>query len=391
MNLYDVAFTAYYALDAAELGALAAGLNRSDLLPRLAQRRAAAIAALNTDLYFPALGSYSNMLYNGTPVPRWAPTVFAPLLTGAVPAARLPGMLALLADPAVFCVNASHAGTGAAAAPAPPALLLNFPGGPAGSVDACIRDACVVAAVQARFGVAPELQGNVAAEAGGPATVPLLRYTQAATGRSALVTPAFAALALAAGLVPVGGPAEGYCFAAPPLPGADSTPLVLWGTAGGGAFLTCGTAACNASAAASSAQPLGLLCHAGAALAPTQRACTVALPSISRSDPAFGEQTYWRGRAWAPQAFLTWMGLQRYAHLPQAAAARAELAGMASAVFLKQWALFGQVNENLDGLLGLGSDSVRADSFYHWGALGGFLGLLEEGVFPASVLVQPAL
>jgi hypothetical protein len=59
-------------------------------------------------------------------------------------------------------------------------------------------------------------------------------------------------------------------------------------------------------------------------------------------------------------------------------------------VYLRQWKLFAQVNENLDGLLGLGSDSERADSFYHWGALSGFMVLVEEGLYPAGLLAAPA-
>ena len=100
-------------------------------------------------------------------------------------------------------------------------------------------------------------------------------------------------------------------------------------------------------------------------------ALLLTLPAVAlslctgRSDPAFGDQTYWRGRAWAPQAFLTWLGLQRYADVPSAAAARRTLVAKATRVFLRQLELFGQVNENLDGLLGLGSDSNRADSYYH--------------------------
>ena len=117
----------------------------------------------------------------------------------------------------------------------------------------------------------------------------------------------------------------------------------------------------------------------------------VPLPSIARSDAAFGEQTYWRGRAWAPQTFLTWLGLQRYsARVPAAADARRTLVAMATRVFRRQLVLFGQVNENLDGLLGLGSDSDRADSFYHWGALNAFVGLVEGGGYPADVLAPAA-
>ena len=158
------------------------------------------------------------------------------------------------------------------------------------------------------------------------------------------------------------------------------------------AYATCGTAACNASAAAAGLSPVGAapMCWASAAASPSDWPCVIALPAIGRSDPAFGDQTYWRGRAWAPQAFLTWLGLKRYEDVPSAAAARAVLVEKAQRLFLRQLSLFGQVNENLDGLTGLGSDSSRADSYYHWGALNAFVGLIELGIFPAEVLVTPA-
>jgi len=132
------------------------------------------------------------------------------------------------------------------------------------------------------------------------------------------------------------------------------------------------------------------MCYAGAVDTTLQRACAVGLPSIARGDPAFEDQTYWRGRAWAPQAFLVWVGLQRYAHVPSVAARKGDLVALASQVFLRQHGLFGQVNENLDGTTGLGSDSVRADSYYHWGALNGFIAFIEEGGYPSDVLAPPA-
>ena len=132
------------------------------------------------------------------------------------------------------------------------------------------------------------------------------------------------------------------------------------------------------------------MCFGAPVATPTDWPCLVPLPSMGRSDVAFPEQTYWRGRAWAPQTFLVFVGLARYADVPEADAARRTLVRMAAQVFLGQLEKFGQVNENLDGLLGLGSDSQRADSYYHWGALNGFVGLVEAGVFPVDVLAPLA-
>jgi neutral trehalase len=34
------------------------------------------------------------------------------------------------------------------------------------------------------------------------------------------------------------------------------------------------------------------------------------MPAISRTDPAFGDQTYWRGRIWAPMNYLVYMAMK---------------------------------------------------------------------------------
>ena len=44
----------------------------------------------------------------------------------------------------------------------------------------------------------------------------------------------------------------------------------------------------------------------------TSGPCTFGSTSITADDPAFGEQMYVRGRAWAPQAMLVYLGLAEY-------------------------------------------------------------------------------
>ena len=51
-----------------------------------------------------------------------------------------------------------------------------------------------------------------------------------------------------------------------------------------------------------------------------------------------------------------------------------------------QYTLFGQVNENTNGVLGVGSDSSRADGYYHWGALNAMVAIAETGAYPSSML-----
>ena len=45
-----------------------------------------------------------------------------------------------------------------------------------------------------------------------------------------------------------------------------------------------------------------------------------------------------------------------------------------------------QVNENTNGVLGVGSDSTRADSYYHWGALHALVAIAERGLYPSPML-----
>jgi neutral trehalase len=51
--------------------------------------------------------------------------------------------------------------------------------------------------------------------------------------------------------------------------------------------------------------------------------CYWGLPSITADDPAFPALGYWRGYVWAPTAQLTWWAFEKYAHVPQVAAAKA--------------------------------------------------------------------
>lgn len=84
------------------------------------------------------------------------------------------------------------------------------------------------------------------------------------------------------------------------------------------------------------------------------------IPTISRQDPAFPDQFYWRGNIWAPTNYLLWLGLQRYGD--------AELLDAYSAkcgeLFLRNWNANRTCNENYRAH-GVGAD----DPHYTWGAL----------------------
>ena len=101
------------------------------------------------------------------------------------------------------------------------------------------------------------------------------------------------------------------------------------------------------------------------------------MPSIARDDPAYPEQTYWRGRIWAPMNFLVYLGLRHY-DLPQA---RRDLVAKSQALLLKEWRANRHVHENYNGDTGEGCDVGNSDRFYHWGGLLGLIAFIDAGYF----------
>jgi neutral trehalase len=102
------------------------------------------------------------------------------------------------------------------------------------------------------------------------------------------------------------------------------------------------------------------------------------IPSISRNVEAFSSQNYWRGRIWGPMNFLVYLGLRNY-ELPEA---RKILADKSEKLFMDNVNLNGLVWENYSAITG-NSDQAeahsRGDAYYHWGALLGFIQLMEKG------------
>ncbi|HZU25233.1 MAG TPA: trehalase family glycosidase [Bryobacteraceae bacterium] len=98
------------------------------------------------------------------------------------------------------------------------------------------------------------------------------------------------------------------------------------------------------------------------------------IPSIARSDPAFRDQEYWRGRIWGPMNYLVYLGLLNY----EATAARSQFADRSLALFEKEWTEHGHVHENYNAITGSGDDVSSSDRFYHWGALLGLIGYEDK-------------
>ncbi|MDR1371810.1 MAG: hypothetical protein LBJ17_01590 [Dysgonamonadaceae bacterium] len=98
------------------------------------------------------------------------------------------------------------------------------------------------------------------------------------------------------------------------------------------------------------------------------------IPATPRNDSAYVDNHYWRGRIWAPLNFLVYMGLRNY-DLPEA---RKALSDKSKNLLLKSWLEHGYVFENYNSESGVGDDVQNSDKFYHWGALLGFIALIEE-------------
>lgn len=88
------------------------------------------------------------------------------------------------------------------------------------------------------------------------------------------------------------------------------------------------------------------------------------LPSVTRDDPAYHDNVYWRGRIWPPLNLLTYLGLRR-AWQDEAAQ---RLAADSYRLFEQAWRK-GQCPENFNAESGLADDQPDTDLFYGWGGL----------------------
>ena len=88
------------------------------------------------------------------------------------------------------------------------------------------------------------------------------------------------------------------------------------------------------------------------------------LPSVTRDDPAYGDNVYWRGRIWGPLNFWTYQGLRRAGMDGEAAA----LADKSLALFAGGWQAR-ECGENYNAETGAIRDQPDTDGFYSWGAL----------------------
>ena len=101
------------------------------------------------------------------------------------------------------------------------------------------------------------------------------------------------------------------------------------------------------------------------------------IPATPRTEKAFEDQEYWRGRIWGPMNFLVYLGLRNYGF----ADTRTQLVEKSRNLFLKEWKTNRHVHENYNAKLGVGDDVKSSDPFYHWGALLVFIDAIERGAY----------
>ncbi len=89
------------------------------------------------------------------------------------------------------------------------------------------------------------------------------------------------------------------------------------------------------------------------------------LASVTRDDPAFSDNVYWRGRIWPPLNFLVYHGLKRAGFADMAT----QLASNGFQLFQGEWRHRRHCPENYNSVSGQALDQPDTDSFYGWGAL----------------------
>ncbi len=93
------------------------------------------------------------------------------------------------------------------------------------------------------------------------------------------------------------------------------------------------------------------------------------LPTISRDDPAFKDQQYWRGTIWPPTNYLVYQGLKAYGFDTVAS----EFARKSAGLFLRSWQNFQLCPENFDSRTG----EAGGQRYQSWGPLFALIGLEE--------------
>ena len=89
---------------------------------------------------------------------------------------------------------------------------------------------------------------------------------------------------------------------------------------------------------------------------PVGKGAVPSMPSVSRSEPSFADNTYWRGRSWGPMSFLVAKGLSHYPESPAARRALEVMRRQSKAAFDLEWQNHRRVMENTNSVTGEGCD-----------------------------------
>ncbi|MEL7118197.1 MAG: trehalase family glycosidase [Bacteroidota bacterium] len=104
-----------------------------------------------------------------------------------------------------------------------------------------------------------------------------------------------------------------------------------------------------------------------------------ALPSVSKTDPFYEKQRYWRGAIWAPMNFLVYLGMKDYEELRSV---RKQLVEKSVQVFEKNWLGNGFVCENYSPIDGTCThEKLTSSPWYTWGGMMAIIGLMEAGYY----------
>ena len=384
MNLYDVGMTGLFLSDTQALIELARTF-RPAAVAALSERFARVQAALQAHLWQPAPGLFVNTLFNGSTYERDSPTSLFPLMSGAATPAQAAAGAAWAASPGGLCLNESYA-------PAPGAVILSQWFGHGHDNCACAALECmrdVVDSPPYTF-VRSEAVVLPAGAGAAPGRLPLALWYSPSRADYALTNSTTAPPDAQGNYAFVR--VEGYCFDSPQAAGTaeasdggawGATQLTSWWSAERGDYQACGSAGCLADAASAHYAAAGPICWAWAGADHLHWPCTFGGASIARADPAFVDNSYWRGRIWGPQLMLLYWGLsnEAYAAEPAVQAARASLVAQGRKLVVQEWTLFRQVTENYNGLVGIGEDVGNADPFYTWGALPSLISFIEAGKY----------
>ena len=372
MQLYDVGMTSMFLMETKHLVMMAQLLGFHDDVAMLQDRFDAMSALAVKNLWNATAGTFQNKINtNNEFYPRLSPTVFYPMLAHLPTNDQVNDMMTKhLGIPGEFCVNMN------------PNDYESL-----GSMTALIQveethnrhDSCLCGSVRCSTDQLSEKYAFTRYEGlvyQYPAVTDLipLNLFYSSSNQDNLVTTSSTWNDSSYGFIQV----QGYCVkngSSSSTTNGATAQVDLWWNADSKDHMTCVSDACRQAAKTANYTFVRDEC-----LAWKSPSCVYALPSISRDDGAFGDNSYWRGRIWGPMVQLVYWGLQEYAGaVPAVDAARKALCAQSRTLLMKEWLENNHVHENYNSVYGVGGDVGNSDPFYHWGALTGFISLLEEG------------